>query len=380
MTNPIAGHTSATAMGTNSQGLRDGDGLSSPSLTNLYEGLHGNGILRLQDTAAGDGLRNAIIAGTPGYIEIGGSQGEVIVHGGYAVVDGMLYTFANGPGSTQSFIVGDTTTPLYSGELPAAPTSTSDVYVVVYLDSQTTGHVRYEMGTPKVTSAGTPLIPNVFLSDPSAATALIHQTTVLAVLRYTMSASAGSVTLSLNSNPIINDRRAYLRTSPLYLTPMTKGSVGNVDTVNAIDAASDIDAMYTAPEGGAFGTSKLGAIWLSHNQDADGVIYADAPRGLGGVLGHDTHRLLKEVKVASLTTTETFTFDQSNIFVITGGTQNITPAGVFPNGHIVEITNEGGGTITFTGTSDTLTANQYGRFVYDGVATAWKKLLKQAVL
>ena len=33
MSNPKAGHTSATGMGTSSEGLRDGDGVSSPSLT-----------------------------------------------------------------------------------------------------------------------------------------------------------------------------------------------------------------------------------------------------------------------------------------------------------------------------------------------------------
>ena len=33
MTNPKAGHTSASGMTNGSQGLRDGDGLTSPSLT-----------------------------------------------------------------------------------------------------------------------------------------------------------------------------------------------------------------------------------------------------------------------------------------------------------------------------------------------------------
>ena len=58
MTNPKAGHTSASGMTVDSQGLRDGDGLTSPSLTNLYEAIHGNGILRLGDGAKGDGNRN----------------------------------------------------------------------------------------------------------------------------------------------------------------------------------------------------------------------------------------------------------------------------------------------------------------------------------
>ena len=78
-------------MDSDAQGLRDGDGLTSPSLTNLYEGLHGNGIMRLGDGAKGDSLRNSIVANTPGFIQIGSAQGEVKVYGGYCVLDGVLY-------------------------------------------------------------------------------------------------------------------------------------------------------------------------------------------------------------------------------------------------------------------------------------------------
>ena len=38
--NPLSGHTAGS-----NDGLRDGDHILSPSLTNLYEGVHGNGIL-----------------------------------------------------------------------------------------------------------------------------------------------------------------------------------------------------------------------------------------------------------------------------------------------------------------------------------------------
>ena len=98
MTNPTAGHTSATSMGGNAQGLRDGDGLTSPSLTNVYEALHGNGIMRLGDGAKADSLRNSIVPQTPGFIELGSSTGQLKVYGGYCVIDGVLYKFAGGPG------------------------------------------------------------------------------------------------------------------------------------------------------------------------------------------------------------------------------------------------------------------------------------------
>lgn len=51
--NPISGHTAGT-----NDGLRDGDHILSPSLTNIYEGLHGNGVLNAHDTAFGSGDRN----------------------------------------------------------------------------------------------------------------------------------------------------------------------------------------------------------------------------------------------------------------------------------------------------------------------------------
>ena len=106
MTNPLAGHTSATGLGSSSEGLRDGDGLSSPSLTSLYEGTHGNGILRIEDTAIGSSTRNSIISATPGFVETG-TSGQLTIHGGWCVIDGALYKFAGGAGSTQVINVGD---------------------------------------------------------------------------------------------------------------------------------------------------------------------------------------------------------------------------------------------------------------------------------
>ena len=73
--NPLSGHTDGA-----NDGLTDGDHILSPSLTNLYEGVHGNGILLPHDTAYGDSDRNdppdlpgAISAGSAAnnYLEIG---------------------------------------------------------------------------------------------------------------------------------------------------------------------------------------------------------------------------------------------------------------------------------------------------------------------
>ena len=57
MTSPNSAHTAANFT-LAQDGLRDGDVITSPSLTNLVEAVHGNGIIRLQDSAYGMTSRN----------------------------------------------------------------------------------------------------------------------------------------------------------------------------------------------------------------------------------------------------------------------------------------------------------------------------------
>jgi hypothetical protein len=390
MTNPKAGHTSASGMTNDSQGLRDGDGLTSPSLTNLYEGLHGNGILRLGDGAKGDSLRNSIIANTPGFIETTATQGELKVYGGYCVLDGVLYKFANGPGNHETFVLGTTGAGAnHSGDLPSVPASNSDVFVVVYLVGRNTpeAHLMYEMGTPAAPSSGTPLIPNRFLSNPSITgnTDLNHQTTVLAVLRYTMTGGAGSVTSSLSTTPTINDRRAFIRQSPVYLTPMTKGSIGNVDAANIV---TDPDGFFPSPEDGDFGGSTFGSIWMSHMEDVAGnkhaVIYAATPRNLNTTPATNTHILGPDrLEVQTTTGNITFEFNEGNVWIITTDTnRTINPVGNYPVGHTVEIHHSSGAhTLYFDSTvgghsttpiNVNIPAGSFGKFIYDGAD--WKQL------
>jgi len=377
-------------MGSDAQGLRDGDGLTSPSLTNLYEGLHGNGILRLGDGARGDSLRNSVVANTPGYLQIGAAQGEVKVYGGYCVLDGVLYQFANGPGSYETFIVGTTGAGAnHSGDLPSVPGSNSDVYVVVYLVGRNTpeAHVMYEMGTPAAPSSGTPLIPNRFLSTPSISgnTDLNHQTTVLGVIRYSMAGGSANVTASL-SGPVIHDRRTFLRNSPLYLTPMTKGGIGDVAASNAL---TNPDAFFSSPEDGDLTGSTFGAIWQTHREDTaggkHGVILAAVPGNLDTTPVTGVH-VLGPDRLENITTSAdiTFTFDEANIWVITtDANRTIAANGVFPAGHIVDIYHKAGAhTLTFDPTvgghgatpiNVSIAVGDSARFVYDG--TDWHQVI-----
>jgi len=383
LTNPTAGHTSATGMGSDAQGLRDGDGLTSPSLTNLYEGLHGNGIMRLGDGAKGDSLRNSVVANTPGFIQIGSSQGEVKVYGGYCVLDGVLYKFANGPGSHETFIVGTTGAGAnHSGDLPSVPSSNADVFIVVYLVGRSTpeAHLMYEMGTPAAPTSGTPLLPNRFLSSPSISgnTDLNHQTTVLGVIRYSMTGGAANVTASLGS-PVIHDRRAFLRKSPLYLTPMTKGAIGNVDAANAL---TNPDSFFASPEEGDLTGSTFGAIWQTHREDVagakHGIILAALPKNLDTTPVTGTY-VLGPDRLETITTSGniTFTFDEANIWVVTtDAARTINPTGTFSAGHVVDIYHKSGAhnlhfdsTVGGHGTTPinvNIGVGESARFVYDG--------------
>jgi hypothetical protein len=387
MVNPLSGHTRAESGTTNAEGLRDGDVILSPSLTNPYEGFHGNGILRQEDGAYSAATRNSVGSSTSGNVSVGGSQGEIVVAGGHVIIDGTIYQFAGGTGATHSFIVGTDTN--YSGTLTSVPSTDQDVLVVVYLDSTNTKqHLKYEMGTSVAPTTGTPLAPTQFLSDPgrqggTPGTGNNQQHVVLAVVRYTMTGSAANTTASLSTGASVevHDRRMFTRPSPLFLNHMTKGAIGNVTNTNAIDGTNQhtLNTLFSGIEAGDFVASPFGAIWQSHSPAGHSVLYYSARREIGGTPARATWRLApNEVKVLTTSSSQTFKFDGPNIWVITtSGALNLNPSGTFPHGHILEMRNEtgGSGTVTFdsSGIAVAVVVGKYGRFVYDGAA--WKKLV-----
>ena len=379
MSNPLSGHTSAAGMVASAQGLRDGDSLTSPSLTNLYEGLHGNGIFRLADGAYGDSTRNSVIEGNDGFVT-STDAGVVTVHGGFCVLDGALYVFGGGIGANTSFTIKSDTNFTAGTSLPANPSADSEVFAVIYLQGATgsESRVMYELGTPAVATSGTPLIPSQFLTDPSNKTASNHQTTVLAIIRFSINTSG---TLS---GVVIHDRRTYVRTSPMYLAPITKGAVNNRNAANAVNGVTNtIDSLFSSTEAGSMTNTQIGALWQSHTPDGHGMLYYATHRS--GSATH-THRLgPNEVKVLSMSGADvTFAFDEPNIWIITtDAARKLNPTGTFPAGHTVEIYHKAGAhTLHFDSTSgghstDTkinqdVANGEYGKFVYDGAN--WHKV------
>ena len=383
MVNPLSGHT--TGQSASSESLKDGAGLTSTSLTNLYEGLHGNGIVRLDDRAYGDTNRQSTGTNTAGHITASGS-GAVTVYGGYAVLSGILYSFANGPNSSKNYTVGDASWHL--GSLPAVPASNSDVIVTIYVvaDNNTgVANIKHHFGTPVVTSTGTPLTSDTFLSQPqgTAGTIKNHEATVLAVLRYTMTGGAANVTDSLNT-PTVSDKRCLLSNSPMYLTPLTSGATGGYASSEAIDhingSLDNMDGAVGGSESGAFNASPFGAIWQSHSPDGHAVLYYSARRDQGGTPARNTWRLApNEVSVVTTTGNLLPTFDGPNIYIVTTDTDRaIVPTNPFPHGHVIEVyhASDGGGghELRFNpaGINVDVAVNMYGKFVYTG--SAWAKL------
>tara|TARA_R100001510_G_scaffold17549_2_gene14869 strand:- start:8530 stop:9657 length:1128 start_codon:yes stop_codon:yes gene_type:complete len=357
--NPLSGHTNhnMTLSGTAQpvDGLADGDHITSPTLTNLLEGIHGNGIILEEDTAktASNRLQPENL---PGICERTGNN-TFSVKGGLAVLDGLIYTFAGGVGSSATYIITQATTegsntPLSSGQ---------EALVVVYLSANSgTNHVKMEMGTASTVSTNLyPTTPHAFLNNPSGTSN--DQSVVLCVLRVVYSGSGGDLNVNITE---VNDKRIFIRNSPIYFTPLTTNNVGDPQ---AIDSHTDLDAFHTGTGTGSFSATRLGGLWLSYGSQLSSTTAGDLFKNVLYFSGSSGGRYTRSVFDRVLTTASTsltISSADANILILTArsGTCAISTTGVFPTGYIVEIKNQDtGDTATFAG--ETIAASGYGRFV-----------------
>lgn len=357
--NPLSGHTNhnMTLSGTAQpvDGLADGDHITSPTLTNLLEGIHGNGIILEEDTAktASNRLQPENL---PGICERTGNN-TFTVKGGLAVLDGLIYTFAGGVGSSATYTITQanaegSNTPLSSGQ---------EALVVVYITADSgTNHVKMEMGNASTISTNLyPATPNAFLNNPSGTTN--DQSIVLCVLRVVHSGSGGDLNVNITE---VNDKRIFIRNSPIYLTPLTTNNVGDPQ---AIDSHTDLDAFHTGTGTGSFSATRLGGLWLSYGSQLSSTTAGDLFKNVLYFSGSSGGRYTRSVFDRVLTTASTsltISSADANILILTArsGTCVISTTGTFPTGYIVEIKNQDtGDTATFAGA--TVAASGYGRFV-----------------
>lgn len=372
--NPLSGHTAAnhasamTGSGVFTDSLEDGEHITSPSLTNMLEGVHGNGIMLEEDTAGTASIRDNP-EDLPGVCEQVTNTHTIRIVGGHAVLDGVLYKFAGGPGSSQD--VAFTTGSAHKRATYSALSSGQEVLIVVYISSDTTNQcITWEMGTPVTTASNTyPTTPSAFLSNPKSSGLDVKQSVVLAVVRAVYSASGGDLNLSITES---NDKRVFVRPTPMYMSPVTSGVVGATTAVashTALDAYNQDTGDLTA--------SRFGALWQSYNTDGDAVLYYSA-KDSGGT--RHTHVLGPTGYVtASPSGTSTFTFNEGQVFVLNPSTAvQFNPTGTFPAGHTVYVTNDAAhdtNAITFdnAGIGMVLKGKESGFFVYTG--SAWKNVM-----
>jgi len=428
MANPNSGHTAGNiTLGVD--GLRDGDVITSPSLTNLIEGTHGNGIIRLQDTAYGMGGRNEVMTNAPGHC-VRASAFTLTVHGGYVILDGCLYSFANGPGASVTPNIQNTENYCTSTTTGAGQEVLYTVYLVASSNAaHSNAHVRVLGGTPTTSSTGVyPPTPEGFLTDPiTGYSELNAHSVVLCVIRAIHKSSSGGA--DMIDIVEVNDKRVFLNTSPKYMTPITMSTTDpNANTVvrennKGVNTDVQLKELFGSGhvESGDFGGSHSGpsridvsALWVSHqNWDTPAAtppVSGDADYGMGIAGGKDnsadtptdvlyfsgqgnavqsaatggamfTTRLgSRGVDVGTWTKGSggsvnwPITSNGDSVFIInvaTGGsTLNLVPTGEFPEGHMIDVKLSGGaGALQFNGNG----VAAYEKWVYDG--TSWYQLI-----
>ena len=363
--NPISGHTAGT-----NDGLRDGDHILSPSLTNIYEGLHGNGVLLAHDTAYGDGNRNTP-ASLPGAISSSVAH-QVVIKACSVVLDGIPYTIDNGSG-------GDLTIDLTSGSgtkltgSTTTPLTTSPNKECLFVILATSLGARWVQTTPVEIATGnyadiSGSIANAYLKMDGVGAASNKQSVVLGVVRAIFNASpAGANDLALTLTEL-NDKRVFIRPSPFYLSPVTTGAAAATDHLNGHTA---LEQIHGSGEHGDFGNN--GVLWLSYNEvDNLPNLYFSAKDGSN----RHTH-LLGPNRIQAYTGAahQTFTFDETQVFIYTpSGAINLNPTGTFPPGHTV-IVSATTNAVTFdtAGLNSAVAASTAVMFTYDG--TNWKRLM-----
>jgi len=383
--NPLSGHTAAnhasamTGSGVFTDSLEDGEHITSPSLTNMLEGVHGNGIILEEDTAGTASIRDNP-EDLPGVCEQDTNTYSIRIVGGHAVLDGVLYKFAGGPGSSQLVELqtsshharqgSHTSTSNYS-----ALSSGQEALIVVYVSTNTAEEcITWELGTPVATSSNTyPTTPSAFLSTPLASLD-VKQSVVLAVLRVVYSASGGDLKLSISES---NDKRVFVRPTPLYLSPVTSGAVG---ATTPVDLHTELDAYNQDTGNLSTAACRFGALWQSFGAQIASTTAGDSGKDVlyySGTFGTNAaDRYTRSVFDRVLTSTATsidLTSADANILVLTpGGSFTITTSGPFPAGYIIEIKNtHASNTGTFALTNGTTSAigdtgdadGGYGRFV-----------------
>ena len=404
----IAGHTAAqNTLG--EDGLRDGDSLSPATLTNLIQGVQGNGILRYQDGAYGS-TRNETNSGNQPASMVRASSSTLTVSGGFVVLDGALYEFGGGVGNTITLDLNDGSHGTGALQLSA---NEEAIYTIYVAPSGGNSKVHYEGGSPVDTTTGLyPSASNQYLIDyDTGATQDNMKTVVLAHVRVQfVSTGGGSNKLNITE---INDKRVFVGGAADYRVPLSVGTISSGEIADGgaegINTIAHLNAVHN--ENGELTTSDtINAHWVSHprygsfNQSppsSSDAGYGQGPsrgadRGGGHAAdsfyfagrnneqtGHYSVRLQGrgvDATSTALTTSGTWTVtaDGDSFFMLSpnsGVTITLQPQQdassnyMFPEGHMIEVCNDGLGNIVFddlSGANETVSPSHRATFIYEG--------------
>lgn len=372
--NPISGHTAG-----GNDGLRDGDHILSPSLTNIYEGLHGNGILNPYDTAYGSPTGDRINpANLPGAVSSGADH-QVTIKACSVILDGVPYTIDNGSGGDVTLDLTTTSSDKLAGTSHTVLTGSPDKECLFAIIATAHG-AKWVQTTAVATAAGAYAdldsgVTNSYLRMDASVTGIpTHnkQSLVLATVRASYNSGAATANDLYLDIDEINDKRVFIRPSPFYFSPVTTGTPNSTLHLNTHTALEDV---HGSGQEGDFGNN--GVMWMSYNED-DGLpnLYFSAKDGSN----RHTH-LLGPNRILSLTASRNFEFDDAQVFLFSGGSsKSLTPTGTFPPGHTVIVSNTGAGVVTFdpSGVNIGLANTEAVMFVYNG--TAWAKVIHSSTV
>jgi len=205
MTGIGRGHEKGDQTG-QSDGLADGDVLSSPTLTNFNERGLMNGVVPTNLNNYNNSTRNTTNSGDCVCSSTGTPAQSIVIAVGTILVDGVFYEIA---AQNHNIL---TTTAKYATYNTAAPTIASSNHeriLLVYFDPMITGYIGFVYGTELDTSSGT------YPTSPDAH--LVKQTIVLA-----------SVRLGKDGNNVIiksvEDRRVFIRPGPFPVSSLINGA------------------------------------------------------------------------------------------------------------------------------------------------------------
>lgn len=362
MSNPLKTHT---------DNLKDGAFIFSSSLTNMLEGVHGNGILLLEDYAVGES-RRVTPSALPGAIAYA-SANTVTIKGGHGVLDGVVVDFAGGYSSNTPNTL---TLDLDSSSYGSALTTGQQCLFVIYVTTDNSSGVN-RIGVER-SSAGTsfPDTPSAFLNEGGSLD--VDQTFVLGVVKAIYADNSTTMKINVVSNSNIYDLRSFVRPSPLYLGRMSKGAVGATasDSIR-INSHADLDGIHGGgTENGTFSASKLGGLWMGADESNNDILFFSGYQSST----RRTHRLGPNLVLTQGSSANvTFQFDDYNYFILTP-TGNITLTAdtsdsAFPPGHTIFVSNKHA-TNTVTFGSFTINGNTSGVFVYDG--SAWQQAMRSS--